>query len=199
VKNPLLSAPSRSITNARLRGPLACVGVMLCGGLLSLGAALGSEGRYAVYADPQGRFSFSYPATMNVEKPSPDEVKIYHPGATLRINVFVEKRSQKQSDKQSAPQAQPLLEALKVRLKQEMTDAAILEEGHLPGSKDRQGYLICYFVDRKAAKHVQLVQYFVTERSLLQMVISDHPVGFKNLQEVIRKVHGSLEVKQEKL
>ncbi|MFZ5866107.1 MAG: hypothetical protein ACOYXY_09525 [Thermodesulfobacteriota bacterium] len=181
------------------RGPWVQVLVGLCGCLLSVNAASGADRQYARYPDPQGRFSFSYPATMKVEKPGPDEVKIYHPGATLRINVFVEKRKQKQADKPSTPQVQPLLEALKVRLKQEMTDATVLEEGHLPGPKDRQGYLICYFVDRKATKHVQLVQYFVTERSLLQMVISDHPIGFKNLQEVIRKVHGSLEVKQDKL
>ena len=187
------------ITRTKPRGPWVQLLVVVCGCLLSVNDASGAEGQYARYSDPQNRFSFSYPATMKVEKPSPDEVKIYHPGATLRINVFVEKRTQKQADKPSAPQAQPLLEALKVRLKHEITDATILEEGHLPGSKDRQGYLICYFVDRKATKHVQLVQYFVTERSLLQMVISDHPVGFKNLQEVIRKVHGSLEVKQDKL
>jgi hypothetical protein len=41
---------------------------------------------------------------------------------------------------------------------------------------------------------VQLVQYYVTEDRLLQMIISDRPEGFRNLQKVIRQIHQSLRI-----
>jgi len=144
---------------------------------------------YKQYSDPLRRFSFDYPATMNLAPKGADEVKITHPGATLRITVFVEKRPRK-----AAPDAQGLLEAFKSKLKEEMKDVSILEEGKLKGLEGSQGYLICSFKDGRGIRLVQLIQYYVSEERVLQFIISDRPQGFKNLEEVIRRVHGSLKV-----
>ena len=88
----------------------------------------------------------------------------------------------------------PLLEAFKSGLKHSMKDAKILEEGRLKDSNNRNGYIICSFTDRRGMKHVQLVQYYVSGDRLLQMIISDRPEGFRNLEKVIRRIHRSLKV-----
>lgn len=154
----------------------------------------GSDAGYKRYTDPSRRFSFDYPATMDVAAANPDEVKISHKGATLRINVFVEKRTRK-----GKTAVEPLLEAFKSRLKQEMKEASVLEQGKLPGSDESQGYIICSFRDQRGILYVQLVQYFVTEGRVVQMIISDRPTGFANLQTVIRKVHASMKIDHENL
>jgi hypothetical protein len=153
-----------------------------------------AEEGYAHYADPQRRFALDYPATMKVSAPAPDELKISHPGATLRITVFVEKRPDK-----GPPNALLLLEALKKKLKEEMKDVVILEEGKAPGLTNAQAYLICSFKDRRGIQLVQLVQYYVSDDLLLRMIISDLPQGFKNLDKVIRKIHHSLKILNPKL
>ena len=153
-----------------------------------------SESQYTQYVDSEGRFRFEYPTTMTVQRHGPDYVSVFHPKASLRISVFIENRQSK-----STVQVKPFLDALKNQLVKEHALVKVLEEGHLPGPKNRQGYLICYYIDKKGSKYVQLVQYYVTKRRILQMVISDRPKGFKNLQAVIRKIHHSLRVNEQKL
>jgi hypothetical protein len=153
-----------------------------------------AEEGYTHYVDPQRRFALDYPATMQSVAPAPDELKISHPGATLRITVFVEKRPDK-----GTPNATLLLEALKKKLKEEMKDVAILEEGNAPGMTGAQAHMICSFKDRRGIQLVQLVEYYVSEDLLLRMIISDRPQGFKNLDKVIRKIHHSLKILNPKL
>lgn len=180
---------------SRTRRPLwGCVLLLFLLTVAPGGNAYGSNAVYKRYTDPSSRFSFDYPATMAVTAANPDEVKISHKGATLRINVFVEKRTRK-----GKTAVEPLLEAFKSRLKQEMKEASILEQGKLPGSDESQGYIICSFRDQRGIMYVQLVQYFVTEDSVVQMIISDRPKGFANLETVIRKVHASMKIDRENL
>lgn len=141
------------------------------------------------YVDPLKRFSFDYPATMNVKTAGPNEVKVSHPKATLLITVFIEDRPHR-----TVPSASVLLEAFKKKLREEMKEIKVLEEGELPDLKGSQGYVICVFRDNRNLQIVQLVQYYVTEDRLLQMIISDRPEGFRNLQKVIRQVHQSLRI-----
>lgn len=156
--------------------------------------AVYANSQYKRYMDPRGRFGFDYPATMTVQQHNPDHVSVFHPKASLRISVFVENRPPN-----STAEVKPFLDAFKSQLSKEHSSVKVLEEGNLPGSKDKQGYLICYYVDKKGSKYVQLVQYYVTKRRILQMVISDRPAGFKNLQTVIRKIHHSLKINEPKL
>jgi len=126
---------------------------------------------------------------MNVQATGPNEIKVLHPDATLRITVFIEERPRR-----NVPAAAVLLEAFKKKLQEEMNELKVLEEGELPGLKGSQGYVICVFRDSRNLQLVQLVQYYVTEDRLLQMIISDRPEGFRNLQKVIRQVHQSLRI-----
>jgi hypothetical protein len=141
------------------------------------------------YTDARGRFTFDYPGSMLVQTISQDEVKILHPGASIRVTVFVEERPRR-----NVPTAQVLLEAFKKKLQEDMKETKILEEGDLPGLQGSQGYVVCVFRDRRDMQLVQLVQYYVTEDRLLQMIISDRPEGFKNLEKVIRQIHHSLRI-----
>lgn len=147
------------------------------------------ERGFARYTDPAGRFSLDYPATMKVETAQPEEVKIYHPGASLRITIFVARRKN-----QKVRDADLLLAIFRKRMQEEMKDFSILEEGKLAGLAGSQGYLICSFRDPRGIQLVQVVQYVVAKDRLLQVIISDRPEGFKNLADVIRKVHRSLHV-----
>ncbi len=153
-----------------------------------------ATGGFTKYIDPEQRFSFDYPSTMKVHTAGNDEVRITHPGATLRITVLIEKRR-----RTATASAELLLDAFKKTLKAEMKDAAVLEEGKLPGLEGSQGYIVCSFTDLRGIKLVQLVQYYVTEDRVLQMIISDRPEGFKNLEKVIRKIHQSLRILNPKL
>jgi hypothetical protein len=167
-------------------------------GLVQLGplatSLLADDTGFTRYTDPAQRFSFEYPSTMRVRTAGKDEVRVIHPGATLRIMVLVEKRR-----RPGKASAELLLEAFKKTLKVEMKDVAVLEEGKLPGLPGAQGYVICSFKDLRGIQLVQLVQYYVTEDSLLQMTISDRPEGFKNLVKVVRKIHQSLRILKPKL
>lgn len=156
--------------------------------------AVAPESGFTRYMDPEQRFSFDYPSTMKVRASGNDEVKVTHPGATLRITVLVEKRRQT-----ATASAELLLDAFKKTLKAEMKDAAVLEEGKLAGLEGSQGYIVCSFKDLRGIQLVQLVQYYVTKDRVLQMTISDRPEGFKNLEKVVRKIHQSLRILNPKL
>ncbi len=153
--------------------------------------AIGADAPFKRYADPAKRFTFEYPGTMKVEARDPDNVKVSHPGASLRITVVVEKRQRKRD-----ATVEPFLAAFKKTLEKDMSQTTILEEGKLPGPSGSQGYVICAFKDQRGTRFVQLVQYCVSEGSLLQMTISDRPEGFKNLEKVIRKIHQSLKIEK---
>ncbi|MGO9567697.1 MAG: hypothetical protein ACLP5H_09160 [Desulfomonilaceae bacterium] len=157
-------------------------------------SALAADAGFTRYTDPEQRFSFDYPATMKVRAAGNDEVKVTHPGATLRITVLVEKR------RRTAPaSAEALLDAFKRTLKEEMKGSTVLEEGKLLGLQGSQGYIVCSFKDLRGIPLVQLVQYYVTEDHVLRMIISDVPEGFKNVEKVIRKIHQSLRILNPKL
>ena len=83
---------------------------------------------FARYTDPARRFSLDYPASMKVDASKPEEVRIYHPKASLRINIFLEKITSKK-----VQDARLLLEVFKKKMKEEMKDFSILEEGKLAG------------------------------------------------------------------
>ena len=108
--------PSRALYG--FFGILICGVLMWPGGVPPIGAATGSDSGYKRYEDPSGRFSFEYPATMKIRATSADHVKVWHPKATLRINIFVQKRPRKRD-----PRVRPVLEALKSGLKQDMKEA----------------------------------------------------------------------------
>jgi hypothetical protein len=162
--------------------------------LTSADISIGAEEGYTHYVDPQRRFALDYPATMKVTAPTPNELRISHSGATLRITVYIEKRPDK-----GAPNAKLLLEVLKKRLKEEMQDVSIVEEGKAPNIQGSQAHMICSFKDHRGIQLVQLVQYYVSDDLLLRMIISDRPQGFKNLDKVIRTIHRSLKILNPKL
>jgi len=157
--------------------------------LIICSSAIATEEGYTQYKDPQGRFTIDYPATMKIQRLSPDEIKIFHPEATLRIHVSIEKRPKK-----GAPDAQIHLAALKTKLKEDMKDVVILEEGKVPKITGAQGYIICSFRDSRGTRVVQLVQYYIADERLLRLIVSDKPQGFKNLEKVIRSIHHSLRI-----
>ncbi len=127
---------------------------------------------------------------MQVQTTGRNEVKVFHPGATLRITVFVEAR--KASEKVDV---KPFLEALKKKLKDEKTEASILKEGkHLGIEDDSQGYIVCAFKDERGLLWVQLVQCFLTKDRTIQLIISDRAEGFRNLLKVIARVHESFTI-----
>ncbi len=163
------------------------VTVSLCLGVLLAGTSFGEDG-FKHYVDPARRFVFDYPQTMSVKNTGPDEVKIYHPNATLRISVFVQDRPKK-----SAPKAEAVA-ALLAKLKQDLKSCTVLEQGKLAGLEGAQGYNIYSFKDHRGLQLVQLVQYYIAEDRVFQMIISDRTEGFKNLEKVIRKIHQSLRI-----
>ncbi len=154
----------------------------------------GEEGVYKQYVDPAGRFSFEYPATMKLEAGSKDEVTVYHPATLFRVSVFV-----RQLQGKSNLTADVLLAVWKKALQEEMKNVSVLGEGKLSGIQDSQGYVAVSFTDKKGVQLVQMVQYYVSEDRFLQMIISDRPEGFKNLETVIRNIHQSLKILNPKL
>jgi len=170
-------------TSASVFGAAWCAAIALIASY-----ACATDAGYTQYRDPLGRFAFDYPSTMQVRAKSPDEVSIFHPSASLRISVFVEKRGPRGEAKVG-----PFLASFKERLKQDMKESVVLEEGKLSKGGD-SGHLVCAFKDQRGLEHVQLVHYVVSEGKVLQMIISDRPSGFANLESVIRKVHDSLTI-----
>lgn len=151
------------------------------------GTASGQDG-FSKYVDPAGRFTFDYPTSMTLKTVGENEVKIFHPGATLRISVFIQERQKK------SPVTAETIADLFRKLKQEMKDSSVLEEGKIKGLDGTQGYTILLYKDHRGLQLVQLVQYYIAEERVLQMVISDRTQGFKNLEKVIRKIHNSLKI-----
>ncbi len=147
------------------------------------------EPTYARYVDPEGRFSFEYPSTMNVRAENPNEVMVGHPKATLRISVYVDKRPPG-----SAAHVKPLLQSFKERLRKDVKNAKVLVDGEPEDTNARQGYVVCLFKDSRGIDTVQLVHYVAARDRLLQMIVSDRPKGFTSLKEVIRKIHRSLTI-----
>ena len=74
-----------------------------------------------------------------------------------------------------------------------MKESVVLDEGKSQRASDA-GYMVCGFKNQRGMDHVQLVHYVVGEEKVLQMIISDRPAGFTNLESVIRKIHGSLTI-----
>ncbi|MEW6347566.1 MAG: hypothetical protein AB1646_00765 [Thermodesulfobacteriota bacterium] len=156
--------------------------------------ASAQDSAFKRYKDPGRRFSFDYPSSMQVQNNGRNEVKVFHPGAGLRIMVSVEKR--KSSQKQDV---KPILDALKKQLEKENKEVSILKEGkHLGVEDDSQGYLVCAFKDERGLLWVQLVQYFLTKDSIIRLIISDRAEGFKNLLKVVARVHESFTVATQK-
>jgi hypothetical protein len=171
------------------KGQYCCLFITTVFLLLILGTpACGAEG-FTQYTDPEKRFIFDYPSSMKVDVPNKNEVLISHPGASLRIAVFVENRQTK-----GPANADLFLEAFKKNLKDEMKEGALLEQGKSPSLQGSQGYVVCSFKNHKGTQVIQLVQYYVTEDRVLQMTIADKPAGFKNLEKVIHRIHYSLRV-----
>jgi hypothetical protein len=156
---------------------------------VATGASFGAARGFKQYTDPEGRFLFDYPSAMDIQAANPNEIRISHPQATLRITVFIESRPRK-----AKPNAEALLTAFKQGLQETAKDAKIIKEGKLAGMEGSQGFVICSFTNRNGVQLVQLVQYYVSEDRSLQMTISDRPEGFRNLAKVVAIVHESLRI-----
>jgi hypothetical protein len=144
---------------------------------------------YKKFVDPSGRYALEYPATMRSESANADEVKFVHPEASLRITIIVQPRAQKGIIDEEA-----LLNSLKQNLAENSQEASIVEEGRLPGLPGKQGYFVCSFKDKRGVKVMQLVQYYISNDKVLQLILSDRPQGFINVEKVIRRIHRSLKV-----
>ncbi|MGD9818377.1 MAG: hypothetical protein AB7V04_06720 [Desulfomonilaceae bacterium] len=140
------------------------------------------------YTDPKGRFSIDYPSTMTLNAASVDDLSIVHPSASLRIDVDVIQRPKKASRDTVA-----FLNVLKKGLKEEFPDAQILGEGQ-SATDPKQLYLICSFTDKRGVKLVQLVQVYLADERILQLIISDRSAGFKNLESLITRISNSLKI-----
>jgi len=144
---------------------------------------------FRIYKDPLGRFSLKFPITMKVREISANEVNIYHPKASFRINVSIEK-----SLKKGKPDAAAFIKAFKQNLKLETKDPKIIKEGEAPGIKGAQAFIIYSYTDKRGIRLTQLCQYYSTESRFLQLIISDRAEGFKNLESVISEIHASLRI-----
>lgn len=168
--------------------PIIILAVATVTGLVYNDAHAAQEG-YKKFVDPAGRYVIEYPATMRPEIVGTDEVTFSHPQASLRMKIVLEPRTQKGKIDEQA-----LLNSLKKHLAQGARDASILEEGRLPGVSGHQGYFVCSFKDKRGIKVMQLVQYYVSRDNVLQLIISDRPQGFMNVEKVIRRIHRSLKI-----
>jgi hypothetical protein len=144
---------------------------------------------FRIYKDPLGRFSLKFPITMKVRQISADEVNIYHPKASFRINISIEK-----SLKKGKPDAAAFIKAFKQNLKLETKDPQIIKEGEAPGIKGAQAFIIYSYTDKRGIRLTQLCQYYSTEGRFLQLIITDRAEGFKNLESVISEIHASLRI-----
>jgi hypothetical protein len=151
-------------------------------------AAAGSKA-FKTYTDPLKRFSIKFPATMKVEEPNPDEIRIYHPNATFRINISIENRLKK-----GPPDATAFIKAFKQNLKLETKQPEILKEGSSKNIKGAQAYLIYAFTDKRGIRLMQLCQYYATEDRFLQLIITDRIEGFRNLEKIITEIHESFKI-----
>jgi hypothetical protein len=180
--NPTQGLPAGSLLSIILLGVYALA-------VPSDNAAHGMQEGYKKFVDPSGRYALEYPATMSPDSVNVDEFKFIHPEASLRITIIVQPRTQK-----GIIDEQALLDSLKQNLAENSQDASIVEEGRLPGLPGKQGYFVCSFKDKRGVKVMQLVQYYVSNDKMLQLIISDRPQGFINVEKVIRRIHRSLKV-----
>lgn len=181
-RTPVKGFSSRSLLSIVIMAACACA-------ILPDNAALCAQQGYKKFVDPSGRYALEYPSTMGYESVNADEVKFIHPEASLRITIVVEPRAQK-----GTIDEQVLLNSLKKNLSENSQDASIVEEGRLPGIPGNQGYFVCSFKDKRGVKVMQLVQYYVSNDKVLQLIISDRPQGFINVEKVIRRIHRSLRI-----
>ncbi len=144
---------------------------------------------FKTYTDPSKRFSIKFPSTMKVEEPNPDEIRIYHPNATFRINISIENRLKK-----GPPDATAFIKAFKQNLKLETKQAEILKEGSSKNIKGAQAYLIYAFTDKRGIRLMQICQYYATEDRFLQLIITDRIEGFRNLEKIISEIHESFKI-----
>ncbi len=151
-------------------------------------AAAGSKA-FKTYTDPLKRLSIKFPATMKVEEPNPNEIRIYHPNATFRINISIENRLKK-----GPPDATAFIKAFKQNLKLETKQPEILKEGSSKNIKGAQAYLIYAFTDKRGIRLMQLCQYYATEDRFLQLIITDRIEGFRNLEKIISEIHESFKI-----
>ena len=151
-------------------------------------AAAGSKA-FKTYTDPLKRFSIKFPATMKVEESNPDEIRIYHPNATFRINISIENRLKK-----GPPDTTAFIKAFKPNLKLETKQLEILKEGSSKNIKGAQAYLIYAFTDKRGIRLMQLCQYYATEDRFLQLIITDRIEGFRNLEKIISEIHESFKI-----
>ena len=149
---------------------------------------------FKTYTDPLNRFSIKFPATMKVEEPNTDEIRIYHPNATFRINISIENRLKK-----GPPDATAFIKAFKQNLKLETKQPEILKEGSSKNIKGAQAYLIYAFTDKRGIRLMQLYQYYATEDRFLQLIITDRIEGFKNLEKIISEIHESFKILKQRL
>ena len=148
-----------------------------------------SPDAFKVYSDPLGRYSLKYPSTMKVQNSNPNEALIYHPEATFRISIAIEKRI-----KRGPPNVAGFLEAFKKNLKMETAELEILKEGKASNIEGAQAYLSYAFTDKRGIRVVQLCQYYSSENWFLQLIISDKQEGFKNLEPIISEIHKSFRI-----
>ena len=141
------------------------------------------------YTDKLKRFSIKIPVTMKVEEIGPDEIRIYHPNATLRINIAIDKRLKK-----TRPNAAAFFEAFKQNLKLETRQLEVLKEAKLKNLPGEQAYVIYAFTDKRGIRLMQLYQYYATQDRFFQLSITDRIEGFKNLEKIISEIHGSLKI-----
>jgi hypothetical protein len=164
---------------------LTCITLLICSSKI----LASSPEAFNVYKDPLGRYSLKYPSTMKVQDSNPNEALIFHPDATFRISIAIEKRIKK-----GPPNVAGFLEAFKKNLKLETRDLEILKEGKSSNIEGAQAYLSYAFTDKRGIRLVQLCQYYASETSFLQLIISDKQEGFKNLEPIIWEIHKSLRI-----
>lgn len=150
---------------------------------------LATSNAFVPYKDSLGRFSLDFPGTMQVQAKNPDDVLIFHPNATFRINILIEKRPKKVQ-----PDATAFMNAFKENLKQEAKQSEILKEGRSTSIDGAQAYLIYTFTDKRGIRMMQLCQFYATEDLFLQLIINDRAEGFKNLEQVISRIHESFRI-----
>ncbi len=190
VNKTAQAGPGRLYISSIVLSLLLVVSIFPSGNL----SAAPNNSAFKTYTDPLKRFSIKFPSTMKVEEPNPDEIRIYHPNATFRINISIENRLKK-----GPPDATAFIKAFKQNLKLETKQPEILKEGSSKNIKGAQAYLIYAFTDKRGIRLMQLYQYYATEDRFLQLIITDRVEGFKNLEKIISEIHESFKILKPRL
>ncbi len=177
----------KSFFQARtISGLFALTSVIWC--LTGAGILSFADDGFKTFVDSRGRFSIEYPSTMTVDSRSPDELKFSHPSASLRISLDVIKRPGK-----SSLNTKTFIETMKKTFQEEFKNSTLIGEG-ASANDPNQFYLIYTFTDKRGIKLTQLTQFFVGKERILQLIISDKPEGFKNLESVITRIRNSMKI-----